>query len=283
MKITKQFAKRVLLVSIGLLILTFGMHMFLIPANLAAGGTSGLGMVAGYYFPNVPIGIIIGIFNIVLLIISFIFIGREFGGLTVYSSILLSGFLLLFEWLVPLEKPLVDDLFINLVFGILISGVGMGIVFNQNSSTGGTDIIAKILNVFFHIEIGKGLLMADAIVVLLAAITFGLEIGLYALLGVILNSFVIDAMIAGFTRKISVQVISNELEQINNYLQQEIVRGGTIFSAIGAFTGHDKPVLYTVLNRNEFIRLRTHIRKVDPNAFVIVSYIHEVEGEGFTR
>ncbi len=283
MKITKQFAKRVLLVSIGLLILTFGMHMFLIPANLAAGGTSGLGMVAGYYFPNVPIGIIIGIFNIVLLIISFIFIGREFGGLTVYSSILLSGFLLLFEWLVPLEKPLVDDLFINLVFGILISGVGMGIVFNQNSSTGGTDIIAKILNVFFHIEIGKGLLMADAIVVLLAAITFGLETGLYALLGVILNSFVIDAMIAGFTRKISVQVISNELEQINNYLQQEIVRGGTIFSAIGAFTGHDKPVLYTVLNRNEFIRLRTHIRKVDPNAFVIVSYIHEVEGEGFTR
>lgn len=283
MKITKQFVKRVLLVSIGLLILTFGMHMFLIPANLAAGGTSGLGMVAGYYFPNVPIGIIIGIFNIVLLIISFIFIGREFGGLTVYSSILLSGFLLLFEWLVPLEKPLVDDLFINLVFGILISGVGMGIVFNQNSSTGGTDIIAKILNVFFHIEIGKGLLMADAIVVLLAAITFGLETGLYALLGVILNSFVIDAMIAGFTRKISVQVISNELEQINNYLQQEIVRGGTIFSAIGAFTGHDKPVLYTVLNRNEFIRLRTHIRKVDPNAFVIVSYIHEVEGEGFTR
>lgn len=283
MKITKQFAKRVLFVSIGLLILTFGMHMFLIPANLAAGGTSGLGMVAGYYFPNVPIGIIIGIFNIVLLIISFIFIGREFGGLTVYSSILLSGFLLLFEWLVPLEKPLVDDLFINLVFGILISGVGMGIVFNQNSSTGGTDIIAKILNVFFHIEIGKGLLMADAIVVLLAAITFGLETGLYALLGVILNSFVIDAMIAGFTRKISVQVISNELEQINNYLQQEIVRGGTIFSAIGAFTGHDKPVLYTVLNRNEFIRLRTHIRKVDPNAFVIVSYIHEVEGEGFTR
>lgn len=283
MKITKQFVKRVLLVSIGLLILTFGMHMFLIPANLAAGGTSGLGMVAGYYFPNVPIGIIIGIFNIVLLIISFIFIGREFGGLTVYSSILLSGFLLLFEWLVPLEKPLVDDLFINLVFGILISGVGMGIVFNQNSSTGGTDIIAKILNVFFHIEIGKGLLMADAIVVLLAAITFGLETGLYALLGVILNSFVIDAMIAGFSRKISVQVISNELEQINNYLQQEIVRGGTIFSAIGAFTGHDKPVLYTVLNRNEFIRLRTHIRKVDPNAFVIVSYIHEVEGEGFTR
>lgn len=283
MKITKQFVKRVLLVSIGLLILTFGMHMFLIPANLAAGGTSGLGMVAGYYFPNVPIGIIIGIFNIVLLIISFIFIGREFGGLTVYSSFLLSGFLLLFEWLVPLEKPLVDDLFINLVFGILISGVGMGIVFNQNSSTGGTDIIAKILNVFFHIEIGKGLLMADAIVVLLAAITFGLETGLYALLGVILNSFVIDAMIAGFTRKISVQVISNELEQINNYLQQEIVRGGTIFSAIGAFTGHDKPVLYTVLNRNEFIRLRTHIRKVDPNAFVIVSYIHEVEGEGFTR
>lgn len=283
MKITKQFVKRVLLVSIGLLILTFGMHMFLIPANLAAGGTSGLGMVAGYYFPNVPIGIIIGIFNIVLLIISFIFIGREFGGLTVYSSILLSGFLLLFEWLVPMEKPLVDDLFINLVFGILISGVGMGIVFNQNSSTGGTDIIAKILNVFFHIEIGKGLLMADAIVVLLAAITFGLETGLYALLGVILNSFVIDAMIAGFTRKISVQVISNELEQINNYLQQEIVRGGTIFSAIGAFTGHDKPVLYTVLNRNEFIRLRTHIRKVDPNAFVIVSYIHEVEGEGFTR
>lgn len=283
MNLSKQYTKRLIMVSLGVFILTIGLHMFLIPANLAVGGTSGLGMIMSYYFPNIPVGALIGIFNIVLLIISFIVIGKEFGGLTIYSSLILSGYLLLFEWFFPITEPIVPDLFINLMFGILISGVGMGVVFNQNASTGGTDILAKILNIFFHIDIGKALLLVDFLVVVMAAVTFGLEIGLYALLGVILNSIIIDNMIAGFTRRVSIMIISNELDTINDFLQQKISRGGTILQAVGAYTGNDKPVLYTVISRKEFIQLRTYVRKVDPNAFMIVSYIHEVEGEGFTR
>lgn len=279
----QSLGKRLLLVSVGVFIMSAGLHWFLIPSNLAVGGTSGLGMILNAYVPNIPVGAIIGVLNILLLILAYITIGREFLGLTVYSSIIMSVFLLLFEWLTPATDVLVDDLLLNLVFGILISGVGMGIVFNQNASTGGTDIIAKMVHTFLHVDIGKSLLLVDFSIALLAGLTFGARIGLYALLGVILNSLIIDQMIAGLTRKVSIMVISSEVEKINRFLHKDLDRGGTIFAAKGGFTGDDRPVILTILSRPQYLKLRQFVQQTDPFAFMIVNYIHEVEGEGFTR
>lgn len=279
----QSLGKRILLVSFGVLIMTAGLHWFLIPSNLAVGGTSGLGMILNAYVPNIPVGALIGALNIVLLIIAYIVIGREFLGMTVYASVLMSVYLLLFEWLVPASGVLVDDLLLNLVFGILITGIGMGIVFNQNASTGGTDIVAKIVHMFFHMDIGKSLMLVDFSIALLAGLTFGPRIGLYALLGVILNSLIIDQMIAGLTRKVSIMVISKEVEKINEFLHRDLDRGGTILEAKGGYTGEDRPVVLTILSRNQYIQLKQFVRRTDPFAFMIVNYIHEVEGEGFTR
>ena len=167
------------------------------------------------------------------------------------------------------------------IFGTLISAVGMAIVFNAHASTGGTDIIAKILNKFFHIEIGKSLLIVDFLVTLLGAVTFEINIGLYGLLAVIINGVVIDNIIAGFKTKSEITIISEKNKEISKFILDDLERGCTFIKGIGGFTGKDTSILYTVLDRNEFIKLKNKIKEIDKNAFITVGEVHEVMGEGF--
>jgi uncharacterized membrane-anchored protein YitT (DUF2179 family) len=278
----KEKFKKFILINIGLIILTCGLYFFLIPSNLAVGGTTGLAMVVSYLFPQIPISIFLAGINIFLLILAFIIFGKSFGSNTIYSSLAISGILAVFELVVPMNQPFTDDLFINLIFGILISGIGMGIVFNQNASTGGTDIIAKIINKFAHIEIGKSLLIADFFITLFAGLVFGARLGMYALLGVVINSFVIDKMIAGFNIKINMIIISDEFESINRFILEEVGRGTTIYHATGGYSEEEKSIVNTIVSRREYIKIRDFVRKTDERAFLSISYITEVEGEGFT-
>ncbi|HBH11808.1 MAG: YitT family protein [Clostridiales bacterium 38_11] len=278
----KAKIKQFTIINIGLFILNCGMYFFLIPSNLAVGGTTGIAMVIGYLIPTIPIGVFLAIINTILLILAFIIFGKEFGGYTVYSSLALSAMLAAFELILPMAEPFTDDLFINLIFGIVICGVGMGIVFNQNASTGGTDIVAKIINRFTHIEIGKSLLLADFLVTLLAAVVFGARLGMYALLGIVINSIIIDKMIAGFNIKINMMIISNEADAINTYILNTLERGTTIYHATGGYSNEDKKVINTIVSRREYIKIRDFVKKIDQRAFISISYITEVEGEGFT-
>lgn len=277
----KLILKRFMLINIGLIILAIGLHFFLIPSNLAVGGTTGLAMVINSLIPSIPIGLILGAINTILFIVAFIILGKEFGGYTVYTSLALSGLLSLLEIWFPMNIPYIDDLFINLVFGILIAGIGMGVIFNENASTGGTDIIARIINKYAHIDIGKSLLLADFLITLFAGLVFGPRLGMYALLGVIINSLVIDKMIEGFNRKISMFIISNEFELINKYILEEMERGTTIYHATGGYSNQDKRIINTIVSRGEYIKIRDFIRAVDNRAFVSISHVTEVEGEGF--
>ena len=274
--------KRFLIINIGLFVLACGLHFFLNPSELAVGGTTGLALIISNLIPKLSYGLLLAFLNITLFIIAFIVLGREFGGYTLYASMALSGILLILELFIPIEAPFTDDLFINLVFGMLIVGVGMGFVFNQNASTGGTDIIAKIINKYSHIEIGKSLLIADFLITLFASFVFGPRLGMYALLGVIINSLVIDKMIAGFNVKINMIIISNEYDKINNYIIHEIIRGTTIYHATGGFSNEDKRIINTIVDRREYIKIRDFVKSVDHRAFVSISYVTEVGGEGFT-
>ncbi len=262
--------------------MTMGMYFFLIPSNLAVGGATGLAMILSYLIPSIPMGVILAALNIILFITAFIVLGREFGGYTVYASLALSGMIGFFELVIPMTGPFTDDLFINLIFGILINGVGMGIVFNQNASTGGTDIIAKIINKYTHMDIGKSLLAADFFITIFAGLVFGARLGMYALLGIVINSFVIDKMISGFNVKINMLIISSEFDSIKDYVHTEIGRGTTIYHATGGFSNQDKRIVNTIVSRSEYIKIRDFIRNIDDKAFVSVSYVTEVEGEGFT-
>lgn len=273
--------KNYIAITLGVIIVAIGISFFLIPANLATGGITGLAMVIHAAIPNISIGAALFVLNILLFIVGFLTIGKSFGAKTIYASFLLSGIIACFDTFVKLEAPLVEDLFVNLIVGILIQGIGLGIVFNQNASTGGTDIIAKVLNKYFHFDIGKGLLTADVFVVALAAYTFGIELAIYAFLGIVFNGVIIDNVIEGFNLKVSVSIISKETDAIQKFIVEHLERGATIYTAKGAYTMSDKEIVTSVMDKKEFIRLRTYIKSIDSNAFVMISNVREVLGEGF--
>lgn len=274
--------KKFIIINIGLILLACGLYFFLIPSNLAVGGTTGLAMVISNIIPSISYSLILIILNIVLFILAFIVLGREFGGYTLYSSLALSAMLAFLERLTPMKEAFTDDLFINLTFGILITGVGVGIVFNQNASTGGTDIVAKIINKYFHLDMGKSLMIPDFLITLAAGFVFGPRIGMYSLLGVVVYTQVIDKIIAGFNIKINMIIISKEHVAINNYIIDELIRGTTLYHATGGYSKEERVIINTIVERNEYIKIRNFVRSIDDRAFVSMSHITEVEGEGFT-
>lgn len=271
----KEFA----LITIGIFLVAISVVYFFEPNNIAAGGITGLAIVINHYIPFISIGPLVLIMDAILFIVALIVLGAKFGAKTIYSSFLLSTSMWIMQTFIPIN--ITNDLILATIFGTLISAVGMAIVFNANASTGGTDIIAKILNKFFHIEIGKSLLIVDFLVTLLGAVTFGINIGLYGLLAVIINGVVIDNIIAGFKTKSEITIISEKNKEISKFILDDLERGCTFIKGIGGFTGKDTSILYTVLDRNEFIKLKNKIKEIDKNAFITVGEVHEVMGEGF--
>lgn len=267
------------LITIGVLLVAISVVYFFEPNNIAAGGITGLAIVINHYFPFMPIGLLTLMMDGILYIIAFIVIGSKFGGKSIYASITLSCIIWALEKFLPFN--ITNDLMLAAIFGTLISALGMAIVFNANASTGGTDILAKILNKFIHVNIGKGLLMVDFLVTLLGAMTFGINVGLYAFLSVIINGFVIDNVIAGFNVCKEVTIISSKNNEISKFILEDLERGCTFLKGIGGFSGEDTMLLYTVLGRSEFIKLKRFIAEVDKNAFITVGEVHEVVGEGF--
>ncbi len=267
--------------NLGVLIMAAGLYFFLIPAKLAVGGVTGLAMVIQLYFPMVNLGILMAVFNVFLFILAFLIIGREFGGYTIYCSFLLSGIIGLFDRFLPMKGAIVEDMILSLVYGIVIQGVGMAIIFYQNASTGGTDIVAKIINKFTHIDIGKALFLADSSITLLAGLAFGMELGLYAFMGILINGLVIDKVIAGLNSKINILIISQQPEIVNRFIQEELERGTTYILGMGGYTRQDKQIISVVLTRKEYMKVKHFMKENDSNAFVTMSFVHEVLGEGF--
>ena len=210
------------LITIGILLVAISVVYFFEPNNIAAGGITGLAIVINNYIPFISIGPLVLIMDVCLFIVAFLVIGGKFGAKTIYSSLLLSSSMWIMQKFLP--YTVTNDLIISTIFGTLISACGMALVFNANASTGGTDIIAKILNRFFHFDIGKSLLMVDFFVTLLGALTFGIDIGLYGLLSVIINGVVIDKIIAGFNVRNEITIISKSNKEISKFILNDLER-----------------------------------------------------------
>lgn len=274
--------KRFILINIGIVILAIGLYFFLIPADLAVGGITGLAMVLNRITPLLPIGVIMFITNIILFVVAFIILGKEFVGYTIYSSLLLSGIISVLEIVSPLKGPFVDDIILNLVYGIVIQAIGMAIILNQGTSTGGTDIIAKIINKYTGFPMGQSLLLSDILIVVSSIFVFGLYIGMYALMGMFISSAVIDKFIAGFNTRIKVAIISEKEREISSYINHEVKRGVTLLYGAGGFSNSDKRIINTVVSRREYMKIKNHVKEIDPKAFIWVSFVNEVLGEGFS-
>ncbi|MBR0577069.1 YitT family protein [Proteiniclasticum sp. BAD-10] len=268
-------------ITLGAMLVAMAIQLFFIPNQIAPGGVSGIGLILNRLIPAVSVSTYVLGLNILLFIVAFRILGGGFGFKTLYASFSLSIFMWILENVIR-PANITEDLMLASLVGILLLGTGLGLVFNQDASTGGTDIVAKILQKYFHLSMGLSMTLIDLLVVLLVALMFGLERGLYAGLATFLNGVVINRVVGGFNEKKQVFIISSEKEKIRAFIVHEIERGATIFTGEGAFSGESNYVIYSVLSTKEFVRLKTFLRENVPEAFITVSSTTEVLGQGFS-
>jgi len=266
-------------ITVGSFLIALALTVFLVPNRIAAGGVSGLATVI-YYISSFPIGITMLIINIPLFLAGVKIMGKSFGIRTIYGIASLSLFT---DLLQPHMTALTNDLLLASIYGGVIGGMGLGLVFRFRGTTGGTDLIASLINYYTGISVGEGLLIADGVVVLLAGIFFNLEVALYAAVTIFITSQTIDVVQEGLNFKKGVLIISDRAEEINQMVVDDLNRGITEFEARGGYTGDRKRVLLCIISRSEVSELKTAVSKIDKDAFVIISNVHEVLGEGFTE
>ena len=274
--------RKFFIINVGVFIVSIALHFFLVPDELAVGGSTGLAILISSVFPNISMSGILLVINSILLVIGLFTLGKVFGAYTIYSTFATSFFLKLLEVFYPMSGPLTDDIFIDLFFGILIRSIGLAFVLNQGASTGGTDIIGMIVKKYTNFSIGAGLALSDGLITLGALIIYGPKTGMYSLFGVFMNSIMVDKILAGFDSKFSLTISSDKIEAINNFILNDIERGSTIYNAEGGYSHDNRIILTTVVSRKDYIRLKNFVAEIDPNAFVYVSQVNEVAGLGFT-
>ncbi len=268
---------------LGCFLTALAIALFLVPNRIVAGGVSGLAIVV-YELVGWPVGIQMLGYNMGLFALGFWILGARFGIKSIVSSVTLSLLVDFFSYIFPLSAPdLSKDPLLAPIYGGVIAGIGMGLVFWKGASTGGTDIIAMIIKRFSSISTGFGLLIVDSSITFIAMIVFGPIIVLYGIIAIFVTTKVIDGVLEGIENTRSVWIISDQWEEIKEEVFQKLERGATIVPGMGAYTRKDRPVLWIVIRRREISLLRGITLKHDPNAFMIVQQNTEVFGEGFKR
>ncbi|MGE7910720.1 YitT family protein [Lysinibacillus xylanilyticus] len=265
-------------VVVGAAIIAIGFNVFLLPNQVASGGVSGISTILHGLFGWNP-GFVQYAFNIPLFIAGVLLLGKKFGIKSFIGTVTLPLIVLLTNsW-----EPWTDNPLLGALFGGIVVGLGIGLVFKGNASTGGTDLLAQIITKYTGISLGTSVLLIDGIIAISAAIVFDLEKGLYALIGLYVTTKTIDIIQLGFSQSKMVYIITMKQDEVRDAIYAEIERGVTKLPAIGGYTGEARPVLMVVVYQTEFTKLKQLIKSVDPSAFVIVSNAYEVLGEGFKR
>lgn len=264
-------------ITLGTFITALGLVLFLVPNKIAAGGVSGLATVIYYVF-KFKVGLTMLALNVPLFLFGLKELGIRFGLKTLYGTVTLSFFI---DLISPYLKPPTHDLLLASIYGGIVTGLGLGIVFKFGGTTGGTDLAARLIHRYLKISVGQSLLFIDASVIALAAMVFNVELALYAFLVVFLTAKVIDLVQEGEGFAKAALVISNKNKEIGEMIMRDLDRGVTYLQGRGGFTGQNKEVLLVVVTRSEVSRLKQLVAKTDPKAFVIVSSVNEALGEGF--
>ena len=275
-----QKIKEYLLTTIGIALTAIALEYFFFPADIAAGGVSGIGLVINKLI-GLDTSIVVLVLNVFLFILAFLVLGKSFGAKSIYATIMLSVFMWIIEkFFTP--GVLTENMFLASFFGSIILGMGAAIVFHQGASTGGTSIIAAIISKFTPIGIGISVLLTDSSVCILAISVFGVDKGLFGFFSVILIGLFIDKFIDGFNSCKQVFIITSKEKAIVNHIIKKIDRGCTVLNGNGGYTGSDVKIIYTVLSSSEFIALKKDVKEIDPDAFLTVNESTEVLGKGFT-
>lgn len=275
LKLTKASVVDFLMINLGTAICAAAIFFFLMPSHLAIASVSGLSIVLSNVIP-LPVSAITMIFNVALLGVGFLLIGPEFGAKTVYSSLILPVFMGILEGAFPNFQSIMGDPFIDMVCYLFSVSAGLAIMFVRNASTGGLDIIAKILNKYFRMELGKAMSMAGMVVALSSGLVYDAKTVVLSVLGTYLNGIVLDHFIFGIDKKRRVCILSEKLDEIRDFILHTLHSGATIYESYGAYSMQPRREIIAVVDKNEYAQLMKFVTKLDPDAFMTIYDVNEV-------
>ena len=272
---TKEKIREILTITIGTGIIAVAVFFFMLPSQVSVGSASAFAMVLSNFLP-LPVSVITFLLNGGLLIVGFLLIGPEFGAKTIYTSILLPAYLRLFEILFPDFQSLTGDAMLDVLCYILVVGVGLAMLFSCNASSGGLDIVAKLLNKFLHMELGKAMTLSGFLVALSSALCYDSKTVILSFLGTYFGGMVLDHFIFGMHLKRKVCIISSRTDEIVDFILHTLHSGASLYAVNGAYDGTVRREINVIVDKQEFRLLSDFLLKTDPKAFVTVYSVSDM-------
>ena len=273
--LNKRNIKEFLIITFGVLIVATAVYFFMLPLNITVGSGTALAMVLSNFIP-LPVSVMTLILNIVLLILGFLLIGPDFGAKTVYCAIIMPVFLGAYEHIFPNQQSITEDPFLDVLCYIFVVGIGLAILFRRNASSGGLDIVAKLMNKFLRMELGKAMSLSGILVALSSALVYDKKTVVISVLGTYLGGLGVDHFIFGMDLKRRVCIISPKLDEIVDFILHDLHSGATLNNIIGAYDRREKQEVITIVDKNEYKALMDYVKKVDPKAFITVYSVSEI-------
>lgn len=274
-RITKRMLREFAVINIGTAIVAAAVYFFMLPSNLTVGSGTAVAMVLSNFI-HLPVSVINLVMNIVLLILGYLLVGPEFGIKTVYCSILMPILLGVLETLFPGFESITGDKLLDVICYILVVGIGLAMLFPLNASSGGLDIVAKIMNKYLHMDLGQAMSISGIIVALSSALVYDKETVVISVIGTYFGGMVVDHFIFGFNIKRRVCIISPKLDEITRYILHDLHSGATINEIIGAYDNTPRREIITIVDNQEYRKLMDYVKKADPKAFVTVYSVNEI-------
>ena len=271
----KAILKETIILTVAVAIIAAAVYFFLVPSHTSVSSISGLGIVLSNFIP-LPLSAITMVLNVVLLLIGFVTCGREFGAKTVYTSVMLPVFLGLFERVFPNFGSMTDSQELDVLCYILVVSVGLSILFNRNASSGGLDIVAKIMNKYLHMELGKAMSLSGMCVALSAALVYDKKTVVLSILGTYFNGIVLDHFIFDHNIKRRVCIITKKEKELRDFIIHELHSGATVYEAYGAYNMQKRKEIITIVDKTEYQKLMNFINKEDPLAFITVYNVSDM-------
>ena len=270
-----DIVKETVILTVAVAIIAAAVYFFLVPSHTSVSSISGLGIVLSNFVP-LQLSAITMILNVVLLIIGFFTCGKEFGLKTVYTSVMLPVFLGIFENIFPNTGSITNSQELDVLCYILVVSVGLSILFNRNASSGGLDIVAKIMNKYFHMELGKAMSLSGMCVALSAALVYDKKTVVLSVLGTYFNGIVLDHFIFDHNIKRRVCIITKKEEELRQFIVRDLHSGATIYEAIGAYNMEKRNEIITIVDKGEYQKLMKYINQEDPEAFITVYTVSDM-------
>lgn len=282
MKPSKAFLRELPQIILGTAIVAAAVYFFMLPSHVSVGSGAALAMVLSNFIP-LPISVITALLNVFLLIIGFLLIGPEFGGKTVFTAMLMPGFMGLFEILFPDFQSFSGDPLLDVICYILVVGVGLSMLFSCNASSGGLDIVAKLMNKYLGMELGKAMSLSGMLVALSSALVYDSKIVILSLLGTYFGGLLVDHFIFGLNLKRRVCILSPKVDEITHFILHELHSGATLGEVIGAYENKVRKEIITIVDKQEYRKLMDYVKKTDPKAFITVYSVNEISYTPKTR